>query len=678
MPGLHPVLMLQLTNAKEHLIRIWTTLRAWTVPQDGFRKYLYDIWQPLTILVLTASFAGTFFTVKDPYASSRDLFYCNADGNVQTLETGVTGGYKPLWDPNLFFIINVSVRDNFSFTQAKLIDAVWDLGIGRGGQLLAAVATYRVLRRSLTLVMESCTVTIPTITSVCCQQMSIWSSWHLLLDVFSTRASQQFGGKRLSLTGRRRLSMQLIACVYVLVFPTLTSVMTGYRTGFTGLFDYTNGTVSQVKPLSELGYTRMFLGDGSRIGLPDSIGYPPHMVPFSEEDDVTEKPVGIAAFLLDSSKSTQESVGALVDCKCNPNLTGPKRSSSNVLLVDYFTCLGIVSATQTMRNFGDLSSEADGGSLTLACAAHDCSCSIELWRADDYAIVSNNYASESYSTVGALLANMTSNITIAGAKYALPAPPLDLRFAFNFALPQSNFLSRLSGERNLTDGMDASEFWSNESFNRSDLATYNFGGAASIMGMYKDTTYTEDFVKRTGICIASEKYSWGFSSLLLLTFCVYTIIFATTLIALQTEVHRHSQFDRDHQSYSIYADILMIAEALKTIPEYDLLQLLQSPKVLEEKLGGRKHGMRFNVSGLRPARYREKEAEREKLWARLANEGRLRDERLALNARGDMELQTIEPVHQGSGLEGDGLMSRLSHEQASRDSVEDRTMSGAI
>jgi hypothetical protein len=158
------------------------------------------------------------------------------------------------------------------------------------------------------------------------------------------------------------------------------------------------------------------------------------------------------------------------------------------------------------------------------------------------------------------------------------------------------------------------------------------------------------------------------------------MIFATTLIALQTEVHRHSQLDRGHQSYSIYTDILMIAEALKTIPECDLLQFLQSPKVLDEKLGGRKHGIRFNVRGLRPARHREKEAEREKLWARFANEGRIRDGLLSSTA-GEVELQHLQPVQQGPGFEEDRLISRvssLSHEQASEDSSQDRTRSGAI
>jgi hypothetical protein len=317
--------MSQLTNAKEHLVRIWITLRSWTAPQDGFWRYLYDIWQPLTILVLTVSFASSFFGSKDPYASSNHLFYCNADGNVQMLDPGETGGYKPLWDPNLFFTINAPVRENISFTLAKVIDAVWDLGIGRGGQMLAAVITYRVLRRSLTLVMESCTIAVPTVTSVCCQQVSILSPWHLLADAFSTKSSWQFEGRRLSLTGRRRLLVQLFACTYVLVFPTLTSAMTGYGTGFTGLFDYTEGTTSEAKPLDQLqvGYPRMVLADGSRIGLPDSTGYLPLRIPFPQLDGLYKRQVSLTVFLL-SSKSFEEPVGVLVDCKSKSCLTSSR------------------------------------------------------------------------------------------------------------------------------------------------------------------------------------------------------------------------------------------------------------------------------------------------------------------------------------------------------------------
>lgn len=221
--------------------------------------------------------------------------------------------------------------------------------------------------------------------------------------------------------------------------------------------------------------------------------------------------------------------------------------------------------------------------------------------------------------------------------------------------------------------MTAGEFWSKGSFNRSGNQLSDFQGNSSIVGLFEDSAYTERFIKETGICIASEAYSWGFSSLLLLTFCVYTLLFATTLIILQTEVYRHSRLDRDHQSHSIYADILTIAEALKSIPEYNLLELLRSPKEIDEKIGGRKHGIRFDMRGLPLARSDEK-------WA--LKEEKLRDELASAASRTqeETELQRLELVQQGPGLEEDGLIriSRASHEPASEDSNQDGTMSGAI
>jgi hypothetical protein len=276
---------------------------------------------------------------------------------------------------------------------------------------------------------------------------------------------------------------------------------------------------------------------------------------------------------------------------------------------------------------GQRRSPNDAQVKTLACAAHDCSCSIE-W---DF---SHAYSSDPEY----MLVNMTSNITIHGAHIELPAPPLDLRFAFDFALPLGNFQSRLSdlNRRNVTDGMDAGEFWSGESFIRSGLAIYHFDGVASVRGTFNGSTYTKDFVKDTGICIASEKYSWGFSSLLLLTFCTYTTLFATTLILLQAEVYHCSRSDRNHQAYSIYADVLTIAEALKSMLKHDSLDLLPSPKALEKTFSTREHGIRLNVSVLPQSR----EVEYVKQWR---EDVRLEDKTQS-GTEGDVELQPIVPV----------------------------------
>jgi hypothetical protein len=321
-----------------------------------------------------------------------------------------------------------------------------------------------------------------------------------------------------------------------------------------------------------------------------------------------------------------------------------------------------MESAQSEQEYANLSGPYEKR-FTLACAFHECSCSIPE--------MSFGRATGNYS-IDQLSAKTTSNITINGSRVSLPAPPLNISFGFH------HFYSK--ERKSNTGATSASEYWSGTPFSRfTAMRDYQGDYSPASGGIFcNGFEYTEDFIIETGVCIASEAYSWGSSSLLLLTFCVYTILFAMTLMVLQTDVYWNSRLDRTHQSYSIYADILTIAETLKSIPEYNLLDLLQSPKALDEKVGGRKHGTRFDTRGLQPSRLDETEVGRENVRKRLEKEARHRDEHGLLSAQGGMELQLIEPVQQETRLEEDGLMSRVSHEQASRDSVKDITMSGAI
>lgn len=192
---------------------------------------MYDIWQPLTLLVLTVSFTVAFYATHSSYASTdpNELFFCNADGNVD--ET--VNGYRPFWDPNLYFTINVAFG-RFSFSTVKVIDAVWDVLVGRGGQTLAAVIAYGVLRRSLTLTLERYIITIPTVASLYCQQIQVMPVIRLTYSAFRQWDFQRPTWRQPCHTGRLRLSAQVFVCVYVLSFATLVSVMTGYRAQLTG------------------------------------------------------------------------------------------------------------------------------------------------------------------------------------------------------------------------------------------------------------------------------------------------------------------------------------------------------------------------------------------------------------------------------------------------------------
>jgi hypothetical protein len=201
-------------------------------------------------------------------------------------------------------------------------------------------------------------------------------------------------------------------------------------------------------------------------------------------------------------------------------------------------------------------------------------------------------------------------------------------------------LPRYEDSLNIGSDLGANDTWSNIIIDRpasgSLIFDYN-GSAFASTPIFNGAMYPEGNVTESGVCIANQAYSWGFSSLLLLAFCVYTVLFAASLIVLQTQVYWLSRLDRSHQSYSIYADILTIAEALKSITEYNLLDLLQSPKALDEKLGGGKHGVRYDVHGLPVTRDTE-------LSERWFGDG------LLPSMEEGVMLQSMEPVREESEL----------------------------
>lgn len=177
-------------------------LGSWKIPRDGTYRYLYDTWQPLTLFVLTVCFTAAFYSVYTPVATiaPNDLFYCNSDGNL----IKALGYYKPLWDPEMYFTVNIAFG-KFAFSTAKVIDAVWDAVVARGGQVLAAMVAYRTLRRSLTLTMEASTVTMSTVATLYCNQIQMISLRRLLQDIFSHKGSPN---------PQRRRSIYLGKCVY--------------------------------------------------------------------------------------------------------------------------------------------------------------------------------------------------------------------------------------------------------------------------------------------------------------------------------------------------------------------------------------------------------------------------------------------------------------------------------
>lgn len=90
-------------------------------------------------------------------------------------------------------------------------------------------------------------------------------------------------------------------------------------------------------------------------------------------------------------------------------------------------------------------------------------------------------------------------------------------------------------------------------------------------------------------------YFWGFSSLLLLTFCCYTLVFAATLVVLQGDVYWNSQASLDGRQHNIYSDVLFLASRLKSQFGSDLENL--SADEQEKQIKKDKRGIDVEMSG---------------------------------------------------------------------------------
>jgi hypothetical protein len=80
---------------------------------------------------------------------------------------------------------------------------------------------------------------------------------------------------------------------------------------------------------------------------------------------------------------------------------------------------------------------------------------------------------------------------------------------------------------------------------------------------YDNVSYTAGQVERDGKCLPTDGYIWGFSSLMLFTFCMITIAVALLLMALHYDTYLNSAADRYKLSISPYRDVLDLAEELR-------------------------------------------------------------------------------------------------------------------
>jgi hypothetical protein len=445
--------------------------------------------------------------------------------------------------------------------------------------------------------MESCTVTIPTVTALCCQQVQLIPMGRLVHDVVWHLGSAHAPMSQGILSGRIRLCMQVIACIYVLSFATIVSVTTGYAAQLTGYYGYDTEQASQLQPVSALSRAGMilpFLRDRDRIGISHLPMYASQKIIFPTHITTASGVRYPIADFLESSCDVDEPYGTLIDCECCSLLLSLCTYLSLTIILDYYTCMGILEWARgaPLNN--------SRTSYYLGCSWHECSCSVS---GSD---LESDRRTEQDDTTRMIFADMESNITVDRKRWNLAGPPLTIGLG---SLYESIAAPEIDSGAIFTK---ATDFWYGRKcyFSMSTLDSFQYTNgstksstpyAIDINGTVADT----DVVVQTGRCVAQDAYSWGFSSLLLLTLCSYTIFFALALILLQTDVYWNSRHDRFHQHHSIYTDVLYIAEELKNAFCHDGDAHIRSTQVFGARVERRKQGLCLDVDELLLSRWQE-------------------------------------------------------------------------
>ncbi|KAK4547659.1 hypothetical protein LTR36_000616 [Oleoguttula mirabilis] len=170
------------------------------------------------------------------------------------------------WDPSTALFVTLG-SGRLTYPEAKAVDVFWDLLVGRGGQALAGIMAFTVIRKSLLLSKEEKPVPLPLTFAVYFDSVSPGLMGAVVQNLTIPFRARKHKEKAVSYW---RLLGWLYICAYVLVMPTLVSAMTGYQTtGNIWFHPDLTGSDSLASTNSLAPNPALKIRDGSRIGLSD-------------------------------------------------------------------------------------------------------------------------------------------------------------------------------------------------------------------------------------------------------------------------------------------------------------------------------------------------------------------------------------------------------------------------
>lgn len=223
--------------------------------------------QSTVLLALSLAFTIGFYATKTTHVASTIEPMCLANGSPSFPWTRTINEF---WDPSTALFITLG-SGKYTFPEAKSIDVLWDLLIGRGGQVIAGLLGYATLRRSLLLCVQEKAVPIPLAHAVYFHNLGIGMLGPLFGNLALPMRRPEFRAKAVP---AHRLLGWVYLCAYVLILPTIISAMTGYQTK-AEMYFHPPGRSSDVLISGDSLFPNppLAIRDGSRIGLADDVAF---------------------------------------------------------------------------------------------------------------------------------------------------------------------------------------------------------------------------------------------------------------------------------------------------------------------------------------------------------------------------------------------------------------------
>ncbi|RGP81423.1 hypothetical protein FLONG3_568 [Fusarium longipes] len=223
-------------------------------------NFVVTVWS-LSLLTLTICLAMSLPMRLDEHSP------CHSDGNFHvslsnTIEFESAFNY---WAASGFFDVTLA-WGRFDFSTVKLIDVAWDLNktqiVGRGGQAIMALVSWRVFAEYLQVSLAATPATYTTVWLLRFQQSSsAFSTWQLA-TAFHKRG----------LASKTAMVFTILAAVFIMAFPTLVASMTGYTPKNEPYIVADNG---RLNPLTDLVPAAYIIHDGDRVkGFTKEYGIP--------------------------------------------------------------------------------------------------------------------------------------------------------------------------------------------------------------------------------------------------------------------------------------------------------------------------------------------------------------------------------------------------------------------